>query len=54
MNCSRSKNLEMETEEHYRQKAKSYRVSTQYGKMIALYSVLETSIKDCHGENLID
>ena len=54
MDCSERKNLEMETEEHYRKKAKSYRISTQYGKMISLYPTLESTIKDCHGENLID
>ena len=48
------KNLEMETEEHYRKKAKSYRISTEYGKMVSLYPILETSIKDCYGENLVD
>ena len=54
MDCSRRKNLEMETKEHYRQKAKGYKISEEYGKMISLYPALETSIKDCHGENLID
>ena len=54
MDCPKRKNVEMETEEQYRQKAKSYRISTQYGKMVSLYPILETSIKDCHGENLID
>ena len=53
MEFSRRKSLEMETEEHYRQKAKSYRISSQYGKMIDLYPVLETTIKDCDGENLV-
>ncbi len=46
-------NLEMETEDHYREKANSYRTSAEYGKMIRLYPILETSIKDCKGENLV-
>ena len=54
MDNSKRKNLEMETEEQYRKKAKSYRISNEYGKMVSLYPVLESSIKNCHGENLID
>ena len=46
--------LEMETEDQYRKKATVYRASPEYGKMISLYPVLETSIKDCQGENLVD
>ena len=45
--------LEMETEDHYRKKANVYRTSSQYGKMISLYPILETSIKDCKDENLV-
>ena len=45
--------LGMETEDHYRKKAITYRTSPEYGKMITLYPILETSIKDCKGENLI-
>ena len=45
--------LEMETEDHYRKKANSYRTSPEYGKMISLYPILETSIKDCKDENLV-
>ena len=45
--------LAMETEDHYRKKAKFYRTSPEYGKMISLYPILETSIKDCRGENLV-
>ena len=43
----------METEDHYRQKAKGYRSSPEYGKMISLYPVLETTINACKGESLI-
>tara|TARA_Y100001968_G_scaffold299512_1_gene310242 strand:+ start:228 stop:392 length:165 start_codon:yes stop_codon:yes gene_type:complete len=46
-------NLVMETEAHYRKKANFYRTSPEYGKMISLYPVLETSIKDCKDENLV-
>ncbi len=45
--------LEMESEDHYREKANSYRTSPEYGKMISLYPILETSIKDCKDENLV-
>ena len=53
MNFNRLNNLEMETEDHYREKAIFYRTSPEYGKMISLYPILETSIKDCKGENLV-
>tara|TARA_B100000700_G_C15020815_1_gene845638 strand:- start:2177 stop:2311 length:135 start_codon:yes stop_codon:yes gene_type:complete len=43
----------METEDHYRRKAIFYRESPEYGKMISLYPILETSIKTCKGENLV-
>tara|TARA_B100000579_G_C22223336_1_gene572702 strand:+ start:325 stop:489 length:165 start_codon:yes stop_codon:yes gene_type:complete len=45
--------LEMETKEHYRKRASFYRTSPEYGKMISLYPILETSIQDCKGENLV-
>ncbi len=45
--------LEMENEDHYRKKANFYRTSPEYGKMISLYPILKTSIKDCKGENLV-
>ena len=45
--------LAMETEDHYRKKANVYRTSPEYGKMISLYPILETSIKDCKGEMLV-
>ena len=53
MNFNRRNTLEMETEDHYRKKAHVYRSSPEYGKMISLYPILETSIKDCKGENLV-
>ena len=45
--------LEMETEDHYRKRANSYRTSAEYGKMISLYPILESSIKYCKGESLV-
>ena len=53
MKFNRLKSLEMETEDQYRKKAKVYRTSPEYGKMISLYPILETSIKNCKGENLV-
>ncbi len=53
MESQRINGLRMETEDHYRKKANSYRTSPEYGKMISLYPVLETSIQDCKGENLV-
>ena len=53
MKSNRINNLRMETEDHYRKKANFYRTSPEYGKMISLYPILETSIKDCKGENLV-
>ena len=47
------KSLEMESEDHYKDKAESYRSSPEYGKMISLYPVLKTTIKDCQGECLV-
>ena len=45
--------LAMETEDHYRKRANSYRTSAEYGKMVSLYPILETSIQDCKDENLV-
>ena len=53
MKFNRLNSLEMETEDHYRKKANIYRTSTEYGKMISLYPILETSIKDCKDEILV-
>ena len=53
MECKRINSLKMETADHYRKKANSYRTSPEYGKMISLYPILEMSIKDCKGENLV-
>ena len=53
MEFQRINRLEMETEDHYRKKASFYRTSAEYGKMISLYPILETSIENCKGENLV-
>ena len=53
MEFQRINRLEMETEDHYRKKATSYRTSAEYGKMISLYPILKTSIKDCKDESLV-
>ena len=53
MEFNRINGMEMETEDHYRKKANVYRTSPEYGKMISLYPILETSIKDCKGEILV-
>ncbi len=45
--------LEMGNEDHYRKKANSYRTSPEYGRMISLYPILETSINACKGEILV-
>ncbi len=53
MDCTRINSLEMETEDHYRKKANCYKTSPEYGRMISLYPILETSIQDCKGEDLV-
>ena len=53
MEFQRTNNLGMESEDHYREKANSYRTSAEYGKMISLYPILELSIKDCQGASLV-
>ena len=53
MDLQRINSLEMETEDHYRKKANSYRSSPEYGKMISLYPILKTSIINCVGETLV-
>ena len=53
MEFQRINSLEMDSEDKYREKANFYRTSPEYGKMISLYPILETSIKDCKGENLV-
>ena len=51
---SRKISLEMKSEVHYKQAAKSYRKSQQYIKMINLYPTLQNTLIDCKDENLIE
>ena len=46
--------LEMKSEGHYKEAAKSYRKSQQYIKMINLYPTLQNTLIDCKDENLIE
>ena len=46
--------LEMKSEVHYKNAAKSYRKSDQYLNMINLYPILQTTLIDCEDENLIN
>ena len=46
--------LEMKSEGHYKNAAKSYRKSEQYINMINLYPILQTTLIDCEDENLVD
>ena len=50
---SRKISLEMKSEGHYKEAAKSYRKSKQYINMINLYPILQTTLIDCEKENLV-
>ncbi|ABM71901.1 Conserved hypothetical protein [Prochlorococcus marinus str. MIT 9515] len=50
---SRKISLEMKSEGHYKEAAKSYRKSEQYINMINLYPILQTTLADCEDENLV-
>ena len=51
---SRKISLEMKSEGHYKNAAKSYRKSKQYIKMITLYPTLQNTLIECKNENLIE
>ena len=51
---SRHISLEMKSEGHYKKAAKNYRKSDQYINMINLYPILQTTLIECKGENLIN
>ena len=51
---SRKISLEMKSEVHYQNAAKSYKKSQQYIKMINLYPTLQNTLIDCQDENLIE
>ena len=52
--ASRKISLEMKSEVHYKNAAKSYRKSQQYIKMITLYPTLQNTLIECKDENLIE
>ena len=51
--ASRQISLEMKSEGHYKKAAKTYRKSEQYINMINLYPILQSTLIECKGENLI-
>ena len=51
---SRKTSMQMKSEVHYKEAAKSYRKSEQYIKMINLYPTLQNTLIDCKDENLIE
>ena len=51
---SRKTSLEMKSEGHYKNAAKSYRRSEQYIKMMNLYPTLQNTLIDCKNESLIE
>ena len=46
--------LDMKSEGHYKQAAANYRKSQQYITMIGLYPILQSTLLDCKGENLVE
>ena len=51
---SRKISLEMKSEVHYKKAAKIYRKSDQYINMINLYPILQNTLNECKGENLVN
>ena len=51
---SKKISLEMKSEVHYKQAAKTYRKSEQYIQMLNLYPTLQNTLIDCKNENLIE
>ncbi len=51
---SKKISLEMKSEVHYKKAAKNYRKSDQYINMINLYPILQTTLNECKGENLVN
>ena len=51
---SRKISLEMKSEGHYKEAAKAYRKSDQYINMINLYPILQNTLIECQGENLVN
>ena len=50
---SKKISLDMKSEGHYKQAAENYRRSKQYINMIGLYPILQSTLLECKGENLI-
>ena len=46
--------LIMKSEVHYKQAAEIYRKSKQYTNMIGLYPILQSTLMECKGENLVE
>tara|TARA_B100000900_G_C20332392_1_gene614742 strand:- start:264 stop:440 length:177 start_codon:yes stop_codon:yes gene_type:complete len=46
--------LEMKSEFHYKEAAKTYKQSEQYINMINLYPTLQNTLIDCRDESLIE
>ncbi len=46
-------NLNMASEEHYKKQADHYRKSPAYSKMLRLYPLLQSYIKQCEDETLV-
>ena len=44
---------EMNSEEHYRNQAASYRKTAKYCQMVQIDPILKASIENCQGERLI-
>ena len=51
---SKKISLEMKSEVHYKKAAKIYRKSDQYINMINLYPILQNTLNECKGENLVN
>ena len=50
---SNKNSLEMDSEVHYKKAAENYRKSKQYIEMINLYPILQSTLKSCKDESLI-
>ncbi len=51
--ATRSNQLEMKNEDHYKKQADFYRNSEEYSKMLSLYPILRTVKDECKEETLI-
>ena len=53
-NYTKQVSLDMKSEGHYKQAAANYKKSQQYHSMIGLYPILQSTLLDCKGENLVE